>query len=55
MCLLADVIPGVAGKDYPIYSQTLLRKRKFACRGLEGYFADISSRCQVKFSILSEL
>ncbi len=42
-----QVIPGRAGKDYPIFSQSLLQKRRFACRGLRGYFADVSSRCQV--------
>lgn len=41
------VIPGIAGKDYPTFAQTLLPRRHFPCRGLEGYFADISTRCQV--------
>lgn len=42
-----QVIPGIAGKDYPTFAQTLLPRRHFPCRGLEGYFADISTRCQV--------
>ncbi|XP_065211312.1 putative mediator of RNA polymerase II transcription subunit 12 [Planococcus citri] len=42
-----QVIPGVAGKDYPVFDQFLLSKRRFSCRGLEGYFADVTSRCQV--------
>lgn len=47
-----QVIPGIAGKDYPIFSQTLLHRRRFACRGLEGYFADISTKCQVYIYII---
>ena len=45
-------IPGIAGKDYPVFGQSLLQRRRFACRGLEGYFADISARCQVRTQIL---
>jgi hypothetical protein len=39
-------IPGVPGKDYPIYNRP--PKTNFACiKGRGGYFADISTQCQV--------
>lgn len=50
-----QVIPGIAGKDYPVIDQNLLHKGRFSCRGLEGYFADVSSRCQVQCSITNEV
>ncbi|XP_069690691.1 uncharacterized protein [Periplaneta americana] len=41
-------IPGVPGRDYPIYNRP--PKTNFACvKGHGGYFADISTRCQVFF------
>ncbi|KAJ9576880.1 hypothetical protein L9F63_006551 [Diploptera punctata] len=41
-------IPGVPGKDYPIYNRP--PKTNFVCiRGQGGYFADVSTRCQVFF------
>ncbi|XP_023727140.1 uncharacterized protein LOC111875269 isoform X2 [Cryptotermes secundus] len=41
-------IPGVPGRDYPVYSRP--PKTNFSCvKGHGGYFADVSTRCQVFF------
>lgn len=45
-------IPGVPGKDYPIYSRP--PKTNFACvKGHSGYYADVSTRCQVSVVLLA--
>ncbi|EFX76962.1 hypothetical protein DAPPUDRAFT_321838 [Daphnia pulex] len=39
-------IPGVAGKDYPIFHE--IPQTNFGCSGkLPGYYADTDARCQV--------
>lgn len=39
-------VPGVPGRDYPVYSRP--PKTNFACvKGHGGYYADVSTRCQV--------
>merc|ERR1712106_195805 len=43
---LADAIPGVAGEDYPIFTE--VPETSFACDGLiaGGYYADPEAECQ---------
>jgi len=45
-------IPGEAGRDYPILSDATESRSDFSCdgRGEGGYYADVTSRCQVRNS-----
>lgn len=46
----SNSIPGQAGRDYPILSHVAESRSDFSCNGRSegGYYADVTSRCQVK-------
>lgn len=49
-----DGIPGVSGRDYPVYSS--VPYTRFSCFGKQGLFVDTAARCQVRIiSLFTQL